>query len=417
MSEALPLRRVGAARPAAGHRDARGAGAEGAGVVRRPDHLPVHRELHHRGGDVRPRPRPPHRLHGAVVETGRPQRRASPRGVRRRLGGRLDVDQQHGDSRHDVPDRALDRDVTSRRSRSPRTRASGASRRRSCSSRRSARRIGGMATPIGTPPNLIGVGMLRELVGAPVSFFRWMLIGLPITLALYTVLAVGFWVVGARGLRLPEGTADLVRRELERLGRVSRGERNVMIAFFTTVLLWVFPGLLAVVGLRDAPIGRAYEASMPEAAAALTGAILLFVLPVDWRSAASRCRGARPCASTGAPILLFGGGLALGSMAFSTGLAASIGPGRDELGAVAPPVAVHHPVHVLCGRALGDDVEHGVGEHGRASRHRRQPGGRHQSHRTGPGRHASAPASASCSRSRRRRTPSRTAPDTCPSAR
>ena len=110
--------------------------------------------------------------------------------------------------------------------------------------------IGGMATPIGTPPNLIGVGMLRELVGAPVSFFRWMLIGLPITLVLFTVLSIGFWVAGARGLRLPEGTAGLVRRELDRLGRVSRGERNVMFAFFTTVLLWVFPGLLAAVGLR-----------------------------------------------------------------------------------------------------------------------------------------------------------------------
>ena len=56
--------------------------------------------------------------------------------------------------------------------------------------------IGGMATPIGTPPNLIGVGMLRELVGAPISFFRWMVIGLPISMALYAVLAAGFWLVG-----------------------------------------------------------------------------------------------------------------------------------------------------------------------------------------------------------------------------
>ena len=78
--------------------------------------------------------------------------------------------------------------------------------------------IGGMATPIGTPPNLIGVGMLRELVGAPISFFRWMVIGLPISMALYAVLAAGFWLVGARGLELPEGTAALVRRELDRLG-------------------------------------------------------------------------------------------------------------------------------------------------------------------------------------------------------
>ncbi len=66
--------------------------------------------------------------------------------------------------------------------------------------------IGGMATPIGTPPNLIGVGMLRELVGAPISFFRWMMLGLPISMALYAVLATGFWIAGARGIRLPEDT-------------------------------------------------------------------------------------------------------------------------------------------------------------------------------------------------------------------
>jgi sodium-dependent dicarboxylate transporter 2/3/5 len=185
--------------------------------------------------------------------------------------------------------------------------------------------IGGMATPIGTPPNLIGVGMLRETVGARISFFRWMVMGLPISLTLYAVLATGFWLAGARGLQLPEGTAALVRRELDRLGRVSRGQRNVIVAFVTTVFLWVFPGLLAVAGLRESPLGRAYEASMPEAAAALTGAILLFVLPVDWRQRQFTMSWAQAVRIDWGTILLFGGGLALGSMAFSTGLAASIG--------------------------------------------------------------------------------------------
>jgi sodium-dependent dicarboxylate transporter 2/3/5 len=198
--------------------------------------------------------------------------------------------------------------------------------------------IGGMATPIGTPPNLIGVGMLRELVGAPISFFRWMMLGLPITLTLYAVLATGFWFAGARGLRLPEGTAELVRRELDRLGRVSRGQRNVMFAFAVTVLLWVFPGLLAVVGLRETSIGTAYEASMPEAAAALTGAILLFLLPVDWRRRRFTMSWAEAVRIDWGTIFLFGGGLALGSMAFSTGLAASIGQ------TVTGWVPTHHPL-------------------------------------------------------------------------
>jgi len=185
--------------------------------------------------------------------------------------------------------------------------------------------IGGMATPIGTPPNLIGVGMLRELVGAPISFFRWMMLGLPISMALYAVLATGFWIAGARGIRLPEDTADLVRRELGQLGPLTRGERNVIVAFLLTVFLWVFPGLLAIAGLRESPLGRAYESSMPEAAAALTGAILLFVLPVSWRQRRFTMSWAEAVRIDWGTIFLFGGGLALGSLAFSTGLAASIG--------------------------------------------------------------------------------------------
>jgi sodium-dependent dicarboxylate transporter 2/3/5 len=185
--------------------------------------------------------------------------------------------------------------------------------------------LGGMATPIGTPPNLIGIGMMRELLGLQISFFRWMAIGLPLAFGLYAVLAFGFWLVGARGLRLPDDTTTLVRRELARLGRLSRGERNVMGAFFATVGLWTLPGLMAVAGQSGSWFARTYEASMPEAAAALTGAILLFVLPVDWRTRRFTMSWAEAARIDWGTVLLFGGGLAMGSLAFSTGLAEAMG--------------------------------------------------------------------------------------------
>jgi solute carrier family 13 (sodium-dependent dicarboxylate transporter), member 2/3/5 len=185
--------------------------------------------------------------------------------------------------------------------------------------------LGGMATPIGTPPNLIGVGMLRDLAGANISFFRWMLMGVPISIGLYALLALGFWLVGARGLQLPEGTTQLVRRELNRLGPLTRGERNVIAAFSITVMLWVLPGVMAIAGQREAWFARGYELSMPEAAAALTGAILLFLLPVDWRGRRFTMSWEQAIKIEWGTILLFGGGLALGSMGFSTGLAAAAG--------------------------------------------------------------------------------------------
>jgi len=198
--------------------------------------------------------------------------------------------------------------------------------------------LGGMATPIGTPPNLIGIGMMRELLGVRVSFFGWMVLGLPLALGLYAVLAFGFWTVGARGLRLPEDTGMLVRDELGRLGRMSVGERNVLIAFFSTVLLWTLPGLFALTGQRDTWLARTYEASMPEAAAALAGAILLFVLPVDWRARRFTMSWGEAVRIDWGTVLLFGGGLAMGSLAFSTGLAAAMGR------SVAAWVPSHSPV-------------------------------------------------------------------------
>ena len=40
--------------------------------------------------------------------------------------------------------------------------------------------IGGLATPVGTPPNVIGLGFIRGSLGVEIPFFRWMLIGVPV---------------------------------------------------------------------------------------------------------------------------------------------------------------------------------------------------------------------------------------------
>ena len=185
--------------------------------------------------------------------------------------------------------------------------------------------IGGMATPIGTPPNLIGVGMLRDFMGTQLSFFRWMILGVPLSLGLYALLAIGFWLIGARGIQLPEDTTALVRRQLALLGRVSVGERNVILAFGFTVFLWTLPGVLAIAGQSDSWFARRYALSMPESAAALSGAILLFLLPVDWSQRRFTVSWEDALRIDWGTVLLFGGGLAIGSLAFSTGLAEAMG--------------------------------------------------------------------------------------------
>jgi sodium-dependent dicarboxylate transporter 2/3/5 len=191
--------------------------------------------------------------------------------------------------------------------------------------------IGGIGTPIGTPPNLIGIGMLNRIAGVEISFFRWMLLGVPIVAALFGFLVAYFYFRSLRGLVLNTARADRIQEELRRLGPLSPGQRNTLIAFGVTVALWLFPGVLAILGLAQTPFAVGFNAAVPESVAAMTGAILLFVLPVQWRSRQFTLKWEEAVRIDWDIILLFGGGLAMGELAFTTGLAESMGRGITSL--------------------------------------------------------------------------------------
>jgi sodium-dependent dicarboxylate transporter 2/3/5 len=187
--------------------------------------------------------------------------------------------------------------------------------------------IGGIGTPIGTPPNLIGIGMLNRITGSDITFFGWMTLGVPIVVLLFGFLVAYFYVRSLRGLTLDMSRSGHIHDELRRLGPLSAGQRNVLVAFSVTVALWLFPGVLAVAGLGQSGFARAYNAAIPESVAAMTGAVLMFVLPVQWRARQFTLKWEEAVRIDWGIILLFGGGLAMGELAFSTGLAESMGRG------------------------------------------------------------------------------------------
>jgi solute carrier family 13 (sodium-dependent dicarboxylate transporter), member 2/3/5 len=191
--------------------------------------------------------------------------------------------------------------------------------------------IGGMGTPVGTPPNLIGIGMLEKIVGQDISFFSWMALGVPVVVMLFGYLILQFYFTSVRGFEVAEGSTELVHRELERLGTLTAGQRNVLIAFGFTILLWVLPGLLAIIGADQTAFAGAYAARMPEGVAAMIGACLLFILPIDWRERRFTLTWDEAVKIDWGITLLYGGGLALGEMTFTTGLAQSIGEGVTSL--------------------------------------------------------------------------------------
>jgi sodium-dependent dicarboxylate transporter 2/3/5 len=186
--------------------------------------------------------------------------------------------------------------------------------------------VGGMATPVGTPPNLIGIGMLERIAHVRISFFQWMALGVPLVVLLFGFL-VALFSSTARGLRVGEGSGDLVREELRRLGPLSQPERNVLVAFGVTVVLWIAPGLFTIGGWDETAFARGYATAMPEGIAAMVGAMLLFVLPVDWRARRFTITWDQAVRIDWGIVLLYGGGLAIGGLAFSTGLADALGRG------------------------------------------------------------------------------------------
>lgn len=197
--------------------------------------------------------------------------------------------------------------------------------------------VGGLATPVGTPPNLIGIALIEQGLGVRLGFLQWMAFGVPLALALFVVLyAVIVALFRPEVSRVP-GQLERMREARRALGPLSAGEHNSLIAFATAVCLWVGPGLLSLALGANHPLPRALAERLPEGIAALLAASLLFLLPTDWRRREMTLRWEEAVRIDWGTVLLFGGGIALGRMMFETGLAEALGRGLlDGLGARSP---------------------------------------------------------------------------------
>ncbi|HVF42004.1 MAG TPA: DASS family sodium-coupled anion symporter [Pyrinomonadaceae bacterium] len=188
--------------------------------------------------------------------------------------------------------------------------------------------VGGLATPIGTPPNVIGLGFIRQLTGVEFPFFKWAVIGTPVVVVLFLWLFFYLNWLSPAGVREIEGSREMLRREKEKLGPWTRGQKSALAAFAVTVVLWVVPGLVALFAGDQSAAYKFINTSVPEAVAAVVGATLLFLLPGDegraitWEEAVKIDWGV---------VLLYGGGFALGVLSFQTGLAESVGRGMTGL--------------------------------------------------------------------------------------
>jgi len=185
--------------------------------------------------------------------------------------------------------------------------------------------IGGTATPVGTPPNLIVLSSLESLTGVKISFFTWMVLTAPVTLAMLAVLVIYLRLALPPELAEIAGSRQLLAAERAALGRWRPAERNTLIAFLLAVTLWVTPGAAALLLGPSSGAASTLGALFPEAVVAVLAASLLFVLPVDWPARRFTLSWSNAARIDWGTLLLFGGGLSLGGAMLQTGLAKVLG--------------------------------------------------------------------------------------------
>jgi sodium-dependent dicarboxylate transporter 2/3/5 len=182
--------------------------------------------------------------------------------------------------------------------------------------------IGGLGTLIGTPPNALLAGFMLETYNVRIGFVEWMLLGIPIVVISLPVA----WLLLTKWLH-PTGTEPIaggeamLREERQALGPMSRAETMVGTITALTAIAWV---------LR--PLVEQWVPAISDTGIAITGALLLFVVPIAWRPLRVSLTWKKAEQLPWAVLILFGGGLSLAAAIQETGLAAWIG---NELGGMA----------------------------------------------------------------------------------
>jgi solute carrier family 13 (sodium-dependent dicarboxylate transporter), member 2/3/5 len=193
--------------------------------------------------------------------------------------------------------------------------------------------VGGLLLPIGSPPNLIGRELLEGETGEPITFFEWFVMALPIVIVMFAAVMVVTVLMNRPEVKHVSGVEEYVAGERAKLGRMTRGEKNTLLVLAFALIGWFLPGLVGLVAGDDSNAYTQVSEASNEGIVAILAAAALFVLPVDWARRKFTLNWNQATQIDWGTVILFGGGLVLGTLLSETGLAEVVGTSiSDALG-------------------------------------------------------------------------------------
>jgi len=183
--------------------------------------------------------------------------------------------------------------------------------------------IGGMTTLIGTAPNAVFASFIEENYEVQISFFNWLLVGLPLAILMLPLT----WfiltkVIFVTNFSSNNEAVELIKQRYNNLGKMSVAEKRVLIVFGLTAFSWITRDLLQnIPGLQN----------LTDHVIAVVASVALFLLPsgnkdeklMDWETAKNVPWNL---------LILFGGGLSLANAVSYSGLSVWLGGNLEPLG-------------------------------------------------------------------------------------
>jgi sodium-dependent dicarboxylate transporter 2/3/5 len=171
---------------------------------------------------------------------------------------------------------------------------------------------GGIATVIGTPPNSVLIGLLENEYNIEISFLKWMTIGLPFSIIMITIIyfVLVKWMFPNKNVQF-NASSKVIDSELEKLGKITKKEKRVLLIFGVTVFLWIFRTLIN----KLIP-----NLALSDTIISMMAAVSLFAIPFNFRKGDFIVHWKDTEKLAWGILILFGGGLALAKGMSASGI-------------------------------------------------------------------------------------------------